>query len=114
MGAWAAFVDGRPVGIERAIRTAADTEVAFGVVDAEQGRGSGSALLESVTTVACAGGAWWVEAVTDPGNRATLACSDSWATLSASRTGSWRDVAGCACSPGPGSTGASSSRSGPG
>ena len=72
--AWVALVDGRPAGICRYIRTAFDTaEVAFEVVDTQQGRGIGSALVDAVTTVARANGVRWLEATVEPGNRASVA-----------------------------------------
>ena len=72
--AWVALVDGRPAGIARYLRTGHDTaEVAFEVVDAHQGRGIGSALVDAVTTVACASGIRWLEATVEPGNRASVA-----------------------------------------
>ena len=72
--AWVALVDGRPAGICRYVRTTHDTaEVAFEVVDAQQGRGIGSALVDAVTTVACASGVRWLEATVEPGNRASVA-----------------------------------------
>lgn len=72
--AWVALLDGRPVGICRYIRTGHDTaEMAFEVVDAEQGRGIGTALVEAVTTVARAHGIIWLEATVEPGNEASLA-----------------------------------------
>ena len=72
--AWVALVDGRPAGICRYLRTGPDAaEVAFEVVDAEQGRGIGAALVDAVTTVACANGIRWLEATVEPGNRASVA-----------------------------------------
>lgn len=71
--AWVALLDDRPVGICRYVRTTHDTaEVAFEVVDAAQGRGIGTALLDAVTTVACAHGITWVEASVAPGNHASV------------------------------------------
>lgn len=72
--AWVAMVDGRPVGICRYVRTGHDTaEVAFEVVDAQQGRGIGLALVDAVTTVACANGVRRLEATVEPGNHASVA-----------------------------------------
>jgi RimJ/RimL family protein N-acetyltransferase len=72
--AWVALVDDVPVGICRYIRTAHDTaELAFEVVDAQQGRGVGSALLDAVTTVARDRGIRWLEATVEPGNVASEA-----------------------------------------
>lgn len=71
--AWVALVDGRPAGICRYVRTAHDTaEVAFEVVDAEQGRGLGAILVDAVTTVAHVHGVEWLEATVAPGNRGSV------------------------------------------
>ena len=75
--AWVAMVDGMPVGLCRFVRTAPDTaEVAFEVVDVEQGRGIGSALVDAVATVAEAAGIRWLEATVAPGNDASIAVLD--------------------------------------
>jgi RimJ/RimL family protein N-acetyltransferase len=72
--AWVAMLDGQPVGISRYVRTGPDSaEIAFEVVDAEQGRGIGSALVDAVTTVAHANGISRLEATVEPGNRASTA-----------------------------------------
>jgi RimJ/RimL family protein N-acetyltransferase len=72
--AWVALVDGVPVGICRYVRTSPDAaELAFEVVDAHQGRGIGSALVDAVTTVARANGITWLEATVEPGNAASEA-----------------------------------------
>ena len=72
--AWVALVDGVPAGICRYVRTAHDTaELAFEVVDAHQGRGIGSALVDAVTAVARAHGITWLEATVEPGNLASEA-----------------------------------------
>jgi GNAT superfamily N-acetyltransferase len=72
--AWVALVDGVPVGICRYVRTARDiAELAFEVVDAHQGRGIGSALVDAVTTVARDNGIRWFEATVEPGNAASEA-----------------------------------------
>lgn len=72
--AWVALSDGQPVGISRYVRTGPDTaEVAFEVVDAEQGRGIGLALVDAVTTVASANGVRRLEATVEPGNHASVA-----------------------------------------
>ena len=56
------------------MRTAPDAaELAFEVVDAQQGRGIGSALVDAVTTVACARGITWMEATVESGNLASVA-----------------------------------------
>jgi GNAT superfamily N-acetyltransferase len=71
--AWVAMLDGDPVGICRYVRTGPDAaEVAFEVVDAAQGRGIGSALVDAVTTVAHAHGITRLEATVEPGNRASV------------------------------------------
>lgn len=72
--AWVALVHGEPVGICRYVATAPDTaELAFEVVDAHQGRGIGSALVDAVTTVAHARGITRLEASVEPGNVASEA-----------------------------------------
>jgi RimJ/RimL family protein N-acetyltransferase len=72
--AWVALVDGVPVGICRYVVTAPDAaELAFEVVDAHQGRGIGSVLVDAVTTVAHARGIRWLEATVEPGNLASEA-----------------------------------------
>jgi RimJ/RimL family protein N-acetyltransferase len=72
--AWVALVDGVPVGICRYLTTAPDAgELAFEVVDAHQGRGIASALVDAVTTVARARGITWMEATVEPGNLASEA-----------------------------------------
>ncbi|WP_426241631.1 GNAT family N-acetyltransferase [Nocardioides sp. LHG3406-4] len=71
--AWLALVAGRPAGICRYVRTGRDTaELAFEVVDAEQGRGVGSVLVDAVTTVARASGVEWLEVVVEPDNAASV------------------------------------------
>lgn len=72
--AWVAMLDGLPVGICRYVRTGPDSaEVAFEVVDAQQRRGIASALVDAVTTVAHANGITRLEAIVEPGNRASVA-----------------------------------------
>lgn len=71
--AWVAGVDRRPVGIARYVRVApATVEVAFEVVDAWQGRGVGTMLLDAVTTVAAAHGVRRLRASVHPANAASL------------------------------------------
>ena len=71
--AWAAYVDGRPVGIARYVRTEPRTaEVAFEVADAHQGRGIGAALVDAVTTVAALNGVRRLSASVLPGNESSL------------------------------------------
>jgi len=56
------------------LTTAPDAgELAFEVVDAHQGRGIASALVDAVTTVARARGITWMEATVEPGNLASEA-----------------------------------------
>ena len=72
--AWVALVDGQPVGICRYVRTGfGSAELAFEVVDAHQGRGIGSALVDAVTTVARSRGIRYLEASVEPGNAASAA-----------------------------------------
>jgi RimJ/RimL family protein N-acetyltransferase len=71
--AWLATIDEKPVGMARYV--AVDgclAEVAFEVVDQHHNRGLGSALLDTITTVACANGFASVTASVHPGNRASL------------------------------------------
>ena len=71
--AWLATIDGQPAGIARYV--AVDSclaEVAFEVADQYQDRGLGSALLDTITTVACANGFASVTASVHPANRASL------------------------------------------
>lgn len=71
--AWLASVEGRPAGVGRYIRTAPCTvEVAFEVVDAHQGRGLGTVLVDVLTTVAAVSGIRRVEATVLPSNKASL------------------------------------------
>jgi RimJ/RimL family protein N-acetyltransferase len=71
--AWLATVAGEPTGIARYVRVAPDTvEVAFEVADAHQGRGLGTALLDTVTTVAAAHGVRRVQATVLPTNAPSL------------------------------------------
>jgi L-amino acid N-acyltransferase YncA len=71
--AWVALVDGRPSGIARYVRVSDDTaELAVEVVDAQQRRGLGLLLLDTVTTLAQANGVRRVTAIVDPENRASV------------------------------------------
>jgi len=55
--AWLASVQRQPAGIARYIRAEPGVaELAFEVADGYQGRGLGNALLDAITTVACAHG----------------------------------------------------------
>jgi RimJ/RimL family protein N-acetyltransferase len=72
--AWVALVDGVPVGLCRYVTTGPGAaELAFEVVDAHQGRGIVSALVDAVTTVALSRGITWMEATVEPGNLASEA-----------------------------------------
>jgi len=67
--AWLAVVDGRPGGIGRYVRVGPETaELAFEVVDAHQGRGLGTALLDALTTVAMVSGVRRIKASVQPDN----------------------------------------------
>lgn len=67
---WVAYVDGRPAGIVRYTRLDDPTsaEIAFEVVDAQQGRGLGAVLIDTVTTVACLNGIRRLHATVLPEN----------------------------------------------
>jgi RimJ/RimL family protein N-acetyltransferase len=67
--AWVASLDGRPVGIARSVHVEAGVaEVAVEVVDEHHGLGIGSALVDTVTTVAAARGVHRVRATLTPDN----------------------------------------------
>lgn len=73
--AWLASVDGRPAGIGRYVRMSEDphtADVALEVVDEQQRRGLGAALLDTVTTVAADNGVRRLRATALPENRASL------------------------------------------
>jgi GNAT superfamily N-acetyltransferase len=71
--AWLASVGGEPAGIARFVRVAPDTaEIAFEVVDAHQGRGLGTVLLDTLTTVACMHGVRRLRATVHPANVPSL------------------------------------------
>jgi RimJ/RimL family protein N-acetyltransferase len=71
--AWLATVDGAPAGIARYVAVEPGTvEVAFEVVDAQHGRGLGSVLLDTVTTIAAARGFCRVQATVMPANQPSL------------------------------------------
>ena len=73
--AWLASVDDRPAGIGRYVRTTEDpctADVAFEVVDEHQRRGLGTALLDTITTVAAANGFRHLHATVHPQNTASL------------------------------------------
>ena len=72
---WLASVDGRPAGIGRYVRMSEDpctVDLAFEVVDAQQRRGLGAALLDTITTVAADHGVRRLRATALPENRASL------------------------------------------
>lgn len=67
--AWLATVAGRPAGIARYVRVGDDpADLAFEVVDAQQGRGLGSLLLDAVATLARANEVTRISAVVHPAN----------------------------------------------
>jgi len=71
--AWLASVDGRPVGIARYVLVDTGTaELAFEVVDAEQGRGIGTALLDALAVTAAGNGVRRFRASVHPGNAASV------------------------------------------
>lgn len=71
--AWLATVGDRPAGIARAVRVGpATAELAFEVVDAFQGLGLGSALVDAVTTAAAVSGVDRVRASVHPSNHRSL------------------------------------------
>lgn len=72
--AWVAMAGSQPVGIARYVRTGpASADVAFEVVDAFQGRGVGTVLLDAVTTVAHARGIRLLQASAYAENAGSLA-----------------------------------------
>jgi GNAT superfamily N-acetyltransferase len=73
--AWLASVDDRPAGIGRYVRMNDDpctADLALEVVDEHQRRGLGTALLDTITTVAVANGVRRLRATVLPENRASL------------------------------------------
>jgi RimJ/RimL family protein N-acetyltransferase len=73
--AWLASVDGRPAGIGRYVQLHDDpctAEVAFEVVDAQQRRGLGTVLLDTITTVAAHNGIRRLRATVHPQNLGSL------------------------------------------
>ncbi|HEX6514423.1 MAG TPA: GNAT family N-acetyltransferase [Nocardioidaceae bacterium] len=69
--AWLASVDGRAAGIVRYTRLDDElptAEIAFEIVDDHQGRGLGTALLDTITTVACFNGIRRLHAAVLPEN----------------------------------------------
>ncbi len=70
---WLGEIDGQPAAIGRLIRvTSAVAEIAFEVVDAHQGRGLGTALLDTLMTVASVSGIDTIQATVLPTNRRSL------------------------------------------
>jgi GNAT superfamily N-acetyltransferase len=71
--AWLGEIDGHPAGIGRLIRVARGTaEIAFEVIDDYQGRGLGTALLDTLMTVASVSGVEKVQATVLPTNLRSL------------------------------------------
>ncbi|HEV7626044.1 MAG TPA: GNAT family N-acetyltransferase [Streptomyces sp.] len=73
--AWLASVDDRPVGIGRYVLMTEDpctADLAFEVVDEQQRRGLGTALLDTITTVAADNGVRRLAATVHPQNKASL------------------------------------------
>jgi GNAT superfamily N-acetyltransferase len=71
--AWLGEIDGRPAAIGRLIRVARGTgEIAFEVIDAHQGRGLGTALLDTLVTVASVSGIDRIQATVLPSNHRSL------------------------------------------
>lgn len=72
--AWLASIDGEPVGIARYVRLPGCTttaEIAFEVVDRHHGRGLGTVLVDTVTTVAAARGVRRVQGTMAASNTAS-------------------------------------------
>jgi GNAT superfamily N-acetyltransferase len=71
--AWLGEVDGHPAAIGRLIRVTPGTaEIAFEVIDAYQGRGLGTALLDTLMTVASVSGIDRIQATVLPTNHRSL------------------------------------------
>lgn len=71
--AWLGEIDGHPAAIGRLIRVAPGrAEIAFEVVDAYQGRGLGTALLDTLMTVASVSGIDRIQATVLPTNHRSL------------------------------------------
>jgi GNAT superfamily N-acetyltransferase len=68
-----AWAENLPIGIARLVRDGDGCEVAFEVVDAWQGRGVGTMLVERLAADARAAGIRRFRADVDPGNVASLA-----------------------------------------
>lgn len=72
--AWLASIEGEPAGIARYVRLegcAATAELAFEVVDRHHGRGLGTVLLDTITTVASARGVRRIQGTLAPSNSAS-------------------------------------------
>lgn len=71
--AWLATVDGQPAGVARYIMTGKGVaEIAFEVVDAQQGRGIASMLLDAVCAVAATNGIRRLSAMVHPDHAASV------------------------------------------
>jgi GNAT superfamily N-acetyltransferase len=71
--AWLGEIEGHPAAIGRLIRVARGTaEIAFEVIDGYQGRGLGTALLDTLMTVASVSGVDKVQATALPTNLRSL------------------------------------------
>ena len=72
--AWLASVDGEPAGVARYVRlpgSATTAEIAFEVVDRHHGRGLGTVLLDTITTVAAVRGVRRIQGTLAPSNTAS-------------------------------------------
>jgi RimJ/RimL family protein N-acetyltransferase len=72
--AWLASVEDEPAGVARYVRasgSARTAEVAFEVVDRHHGRGLGTVLLDTITTVAAARGIRRIQGTLAPSNTAS-------------------------------------------
>lgn len=70
---WLGEIDGQPAAIGRLVRvTSGVAEIAFEVVDAHQGRGLGTALLDTLLTVASVSGIDTIQATVLPTNHRSL------------------------------------------
>ena len=72
--AWLASVEDEPAGIARYVRLSGDAttaEIAFEVVDRHHGRGLGTVLLDTITTVAAARGIRRIQGTLAPSNTAS-------------------------------------------
>ncbi len=70
---WLGEIDGHPAAIGRMIRVSHDAaEIALEVIDAHQGRGLGTALLDTLMTVASVSGIATIQATVLPTNHRSL------------------------------------------